>query len=65
MNSIRINNCVKCDNCRVDNKGKEYEERHFFIKCDLNVWEGQKGVRISEQFSPIPDSCPLIEDIDF
>ncbi len=64
MNSIRINNCVKCGNCRVDNKGKEYEERHFFIKCDLNVWEGQKGVRISEQFSQIPDSCPLISEQD-
>ena len=61
MNQFRINNCVKCDNCTVDNKGKDHEEKHFFITCDLKVWEGQRGVRISEQFASIPNICPLIE----
>ena len=61
MNTIILNNCVKCDNCRVNNRGKDHEERHFFIECDLNVWEGQRGVRISEQFAPIPNDCPLIK----
>lgn len=61
MNSFSINNCVKCDNCTVNNKGKEHEERHFFITCDLKVWEGQRSVRISEQFARIPDDCSLIK----
>lgn len=61
MNSIKINNCVDCPKVRINNNGKEHEERKFFIECSLDVWEGQRGVRISEQFAEIPNNCPLIE----
>jgi len=64
MNSFRVFSCVKCDNCIVDNRNHMHDEKNFFIRCDLNIWEGQRSVRISEQFAPIPDECPLIEKED-
>lgn len=62
MNSIKIDNCVLCHNSRINNKGKDHEGKHFFIECDLNVWEGQRSVRISEKFANIPNDCPLIKE---
>ena len=60
MNSFRVNNCVKCDDCTVNNKGKDWDEQGFYIECDLGAWEKTRRVKISSQSAPIPDNCPKI-----
>ncbi len=60
MNKFNVDNCINCTECKVNNRGYEYDETGFYIECELDVWEGQRRVKISSQHVDIPDKCPKI-----